>query len=179
MHTEEGLSFKNVITFNLDEYLPMPKESIHSYWHFMHAHLFDHVDIDPKNIHIPDGTLSDEAIPDYCKQYEKAIVEAGGIDLQILGIGRTGHIGFNEPGSTMNSKTRHVYLNDITLKDAAPEFGGIENVPFQAITMGVGTVMAARRVILLAWGENKAPIVRRALEETMSDIQIVFSSSMN
>ena len=169
MHKEEGLSFKNVVTFNLDEYYPMERESVHSYWYFMHHHLFDHIDIDPKNVHIPDGRLKEEEIADFCRNYEKQIDEAGGIDLQILGIGRTGHVGFNEPGSGINSLTRRVYLNDITLKDAAPEFGGIENVPFQAITMGVGTIMKAKRVILMAWGEKKAPIIKRALEELKNE----------
>lgn len=169
MHKEENLSFKNVITFNLDEYYPMQRESAHSYWYFMHHHLFDHVDIDPQNIHIPDGRLTKEQIPEFCKNYEQAIIDAGGIDLQVLGIGRTGHIGFNEPGSTVHSKTRLVYLSDLTLKDASGEFGGIENVPFRAITMGVNTVMNARRIVLLAWGEKKAPIVQKAVEEPISD----------
>ncbi|KAK8837795.1 hypothetical protein M9Y10_036333 [Tritrichomonas musculus] len=169
MHKEENLSFKNVITFNLDEYLPMEKESKHSYWHFMHYHLFDKVDIDPKNVHIPDGTLPNDKISEFCKNYEQAIKDAGGIDLQVLGIGRTGHIGFNEPGSTIHSKTRVVYLSDLTLKDASGEFGGIENVPFKAITMGVETVMNARRVVLLAWGEKKAPIIQRAVEQAITD----------
>ena len=114
MHREEGLSFKNVVSFNLDEYLPMPKESEQSYHYFMHHHLFDHIDIDPKNIHIPDGTLKAEEIENFCKEYERQIEAAGGIDIQVLGIGRTGHIGFNEPGSPLTSKTRMVYLDDLT-----------------------------------------------------------------
>ncbi|MDE5611257.1 MAG: glucosamine-6-phosphate deaminase [Odoribacter sp.] len=169
MHKEEGLSFKNVMTFNLDEYLPMAKDSVHSYHYFMHHHLFDHIDIDPKNIHIPDGTLKSEEIEDFCQGYEKAIDAAGGIDIQILGIGRTGHIGFNEPGSTLNSKTRMVYLNELTMKDASGEFGGMDKVPTRAITMGVGTIMKARKVILMAWGENKAPIIRATVEGSVSD----------
>lgn len=169
MHKEEGLSFKNVLTFNLDEYLPMPKESVHSYHYFMHHHLFDHIDIDPKNIHIPDGTLKSDEIENFCKEYEKAIDTAGGIDIQILGIGRTGHIGFNEPGSALNSKTRMVYLNELTMKDASGEFGGMDKVPTRAITMGVGTIMKARKVILMAWGENKAPIIRATVEGSISD----------
>lgn len=169
MHKEEGLSFKHVITFNLDEYLPMPKESVHSYHYFMHYHLFDHIDIDPQNIHIPDGTLKSNEIEAFCKKYEEAINAAGGIDLQILGIGRTGHIGFNEPGSRLNSCTRMVYLNEITRKDASGEFGGIDNVPTRAITMGVGTIMKSRKVILMAWGETKAPIIKAAVEGKMSD----------
>ena len=169
MHKEEGLSFKNVVTFNLDEYLPMPKESVHSYHYFMHHHLFDHIDIDPKNIHIPDGTLKNEEIESFCKEYEKAIEAAGGIDIQILGIGRTGHIGFNEPGSSITSKTRMVYLNELTMKDASAEFGGMDKVPTRAITMGVGTIMKARKVILMAWGENKAPIIKATVEGSISD----------
>ena len=169
MHKEEGLSFKHVITFNLDEYLPMSKESVHSYHHFMHHHLFNHIDIEPQNIHIPDGTLKSEEVKTFCQNYEKAIDDAGGIDLQILGIGRTGHIGFNEPGSTLNSKTRMVYLNELTIKDAAPEFGGIDKVPTRAITMGVGTIMKAKKVILMAWGTNKAPIVQASVEGSISD----------
>lgn len=169
MHKEEGLSFKNVVSFNLDEYLPMPKESEHSYHYFMHHHLFDHIDIDPKNVHIPDGTLKGEGIDNFCKEYEKAIEAAGGIDIQILGIGRTGHIGFNEPGSSINSKTRMVYLNELTIKDASAEFGGMDKVPNRAITMGVGTIMKARKVILMAWGENKAPIIKATVEGSISD----------
>ena len=169
LHKEEGLSFKNVISFNLDEYLPMERESVHSYWYFMHHHLFDHIDIDPSNVHIPDGRLKEEQIPAFCEKYEQEIKDAGGIDLQILGIGRTGHIGFNEPGSTLQSKTRQVRLSELTLKDASAEFGGIENVPFKAITMGVGTVMSARRIVLLAWGEKKAPIIKKAIEGSISD----------
>ncbi|MEG0795314.1 MAG: glucosamine-6-phosphate deaminase [Odoribacter sp.] len=170
MHKEEGLSFKNVITFNLDEYMPMPKESEQSYHYFMHHHLFDHIDIDPKNVHIPDGTLPTENVEAFCKGYEKAIVAAGGIDIQILGIGRTGHIGFNEPGSPISSKTRMVYLNDLTIKDASGDFGGVDHVPTRAITMGVGTIMKARKVILMAWGEKKASIIKATVEGSISDL---------
>ena len=178
MHREEGLSFKNVITFNLDEYLPMQKESEHSYHYFMHHHLFDHIDIDPQNIHIPDGTLKNEEIEDFCKTYEQAIEAAGGIDIQILGIGRTGHIGFNEPGSSMTSKTRMVYLNELTMKDASGDFGGIDKVPARAITMGVGTIMKSHKIILMAWGENKAPIVNKDYTDNgMSDLIKTFGSA--
>lgn len=169
MHKEEGLSFKNVVTFNLDEYFPMAASSEHSYHHFMHHHLFNHVDIDPKNVHIPDGSLKMDEVEKFCQSYEQQIEQAGGIDIQVLGIGRTGHIGFNEPGSSVSSKTRMVYLNSITLKDAAGEFGGVENVPTRAITMGVNTIMKARKVVLLAWGENKAPIIRATVEGEVSD----------
>ncbi|UBM62512.1 glucosamine-6-phosphate deaminase [Candidatus Sulfidibacterium hydrothermale] len=169
MHKEEGLSFKNVITFNLDEYYPMPKEHVQSYWYFMHEHLFDHIDILPENIHIPDGTIPENKVFDFCQDYENAIQEAGGIDLQILGIGRTGHIGFNEPGSGMDSPTRMVTLDSLTIADAAGDFQSEENVPRKAITMGVGTIMTARRIILLAWGEKKAAIIQKAIEGPVLD----------
>ncbi len=169
MHKEEGLSFQNVISFNLDEYLPMPKESEQSYHYFMHHHLFDHIDIAPENIHIPDGTLKTEEIEKFCKEYDKQIDEAGGIDLQVLGIGRTGHIGFNEPGSLLTSRTRMVYLNELTILDAAGDFGGRDKVPTRAITMGVGTIMKARRIVLLAWGEKKASIIKETVEGHISD----------
>ena len=133
MHKEEGLSFKNVITFNLDEYLPMEPNNIQSYFYFMHEHLFNHVDIPEKNIHIPDGTVSNEETTAYCLSYERKIKENGGLDFQLLGIGRTGHIGFNEPGSHFNSGTRVITLDHITRVDAAPSFLGIDNVPRKAI----------------------------------------------
>jgi glucosamine-6-phosphate deaminase len=163
-HKEEGLSFDNVITFNLDEYYPMDASSIHSYVRFMREHLFDHIDIKKKNINIPDGTLEKEDVRGYCEAYEKKILDAGGIDIQILGIGRTGHIGFNEPGSSMVSKTRMVRLDRVTRLDAASDFFGLENVPSKALTMGVGTIMAAKRIILMAWGEGKANIIKQAVE---------------
>lgn len=169
MHQQEGLSFKNVISFNLDEYMPMPKESVHSYHYFMHHHLFNHIDIDPKNVHIPDGTLKIEEVDKFCREYDEQIEALGGIDVQILGIGRTGHIGFNEPGSPVTSRTRMVFLDSLTMKDASGEFGGIENVPTKAITMGVGTIMKARKIILMAWGEAKASIIRATVEGTISD----------
>lgn len=168
MHKEQGLSFKNVITFNLDEYYPMQKQDKQSYWHFMHEHLFNHVDINPANIHIPDGSIERNKVRDYCTEYEEKIQKAGGIDFQLLGIGRTGHIGFNEPGSNVNSATRLVSLNKVTRTDAAPAFGGFQKVPQKAITMGVGTVLSARRIVLLAWGAAKAPIITRTVEGDIS-----------
>ena len=164
LHEDEDLSFKNVVTFNLDEYFPMQPHELQSYVRFMREHLFDHVDIDPANIHIPDGTLSAREVPHYCAAYEQAIVDAGGIDLQILGIGRTGHIGFNEPGSSRGSRTRLIWLDTLTCLDAASDFFGIEHVPQRAITMGVGTILDAKRVCLMAFGENKAPIIAEAVE---------------
>ena len=136
MHNEEGLSFSNVVTFNLDEYYPMDKSSVHSYFYFMHQHLFNHIDIKPENIHIPCGTVSHEELHQYCIDYDLKIKEFGGLDFQLLGIGRTGHIGFNEPGSHYNSGTRSITLDHITREDAAPSFLGINNVPKKAITLG-------------------------------------------
>jgi len=163
-HKEEGLSFKNVITFNLDEYYPMAPEAHQSYVHFMHEYLFNHIDIDPKNIHIPDGTLKKDAIAEFCSNYEAKIAEAGGLDIQILGIGRTGHIGFNEPGSTIDSQTRLITLDRVTMLDAASGFFGIENVPRRAITMGVGTILKAKKIYMMAWGEGKAKIIKETVE---------------
>lgn len=164
LHKEEGLSFKNVITFNLDEYYPMQPDSLQSYVRFMKEHLFDYIDIPEENIHIPDGTVDEDQITEYCKQYEQQINDAGGIDIQLLGIGRTGHIGFNEPGSRPDSRTRLITLDRITQKDAASDFFGEEHVPRRAITMGVGTILDARRVIMMAWGEGKAPVIKEAIE---------------
>lgn len=163
-YTEGRLSFKNVITFNLDEYFPMHPESIHSYRRFMKEHLFDHIDIDMQNVHIPDGSIKLESVRQYCDDYEKKIRNVGGLDLQILGIGRTGHIGFNEPGSALNSKTRLIRLDRVTRLDAASDFFGEENVPKRAITMGVGTIMEAKKVILMAWGEGKSDIIKQSVE---------------
>ncbi|NDC64478.1 MAG: glucosamine-6-phosphate deaminase, partial [Planctomycetia bacterium] len=165
LHREEGVSFRSVVTFNLDEYWPMQPDALQSYHRFMREHLFDHVDIPAANIHIPDGTLPREQVAAACVRYEEMIAAAGGIDLQLLGIGRTGHIGFNEPGSAVESRTRLITLDSVTRADAASDFFGEWNVPRQAITMGVGSILAARRVVLLAFGEHKAPIVRKAVEE--------------
>ena len=165
LHREEGVSFRTVVTFNLDEYWPMQPDELQSYRRFMREHLFDHIDIPADAIHIPDGTLDRSEVLAACGRYEEQIREMGGIDLQILGIGRTGHIGFNEPGSTAESRTRLITLDSVTRADAASDFFGERNVPRQAITMGVGTILDARRVILLAFGQHKAPIVRKAVEE--------------
>ncbi|RKS55362.1 glucosamine-6-phosphate deaminase [Gillisia mitskevichiae] len=168
MHKEEGLSFKNVITFNLDEYYPMQPTAAQSYVTFMEENLFNHIDIPKENIHIPDGTLPKEDIAAFCLDYENKIEELGGLDLQILGIGRTGHIGFNEPGSAPNSGTRLVTLDDLTRRDASRDFGGKENVPTKAITMGIGTIFKAREIILLAWSKKKASIIKKAVEGEIS-----------
>ena len=168
LHKEEGLSFKNVITFNLDEYYPMQPTAVQSYVRFMNEQLFNHIDIDRANIHIPDGTLKQEDIVNFCLNYEKQIEDLGGLDLQILGIGRTGHIGFNEPGSAPNSGTRLVTLDDLTRNDASRDFGGKQNVPTKAITMGIGTIFKAREIILMAWSKKKAPIIKKAVEGELS-----------
>ena len=164
MHKEEGLSFKNVISFNLDEYYPMEPDAVNSYVRFMKELLFDHVDALPENIHIPDGTLSKQKIADFCKDYEAKIEALGGIDMQILGIGGNGHIGFNESGSLQNSKTRLVALDHMTRVAASKDFSGLSNTPRTAITLGVKKIMEAKRVILMAWGESKANIIKVAVE---------------
>ncbi|PHI20508.1 glucosamine-6-phosphate deaminase [Lewinellaceae bacterium SD302] len=169
MHREEGLSFQNVITFNLDEYYPMEPTAVQSYVRFMNEYLFDKVDIRPENIHIPDGTLPLEEVEDYCREYDKKIEDYGGIDIQILGIGRTGHIGFNEPGSWLESPTRLVRLDALTRLDATKDFANEEDVPYRAITMGIKPIMQAKVIYLLAWGQHKAPILARALEGEISD----------
>lgn len=168
LHKAEGLSFKNVITFNLDEYHPMSPESKQSYVYFMNEVLFNHIDIPKENINIPDGTLNKENIIEFCISYENKIEKLGGLDLQILGIGRTGHVGFNEPGSAPNSGTRLVTLDDLTRQDASRDFGGKENVPAKAITMGIGTIFMAREIILMAWNTKKASIVKKAVEDDIS-----------
>nr|WP_261343892.1 glucosamine-6-phosphate deaminase [Novipirellula aureliae] len=169
MHRDEGLSLQNVVTFNLDEYFPIQPDAPQSYVRFMNEHLFDFVDIDRKNIHIPDGTHPLDSVAADCCEYEKQIADAGGIDIQILGIGRTGHIGFNEPGSGRNGLTRLVKLNSLTRNDAAAAFGGLEKVPKSAITMGVKTILSARKIRLLAFGEHKASIVEQAVCGSVSD----------
>jgi glucosamine-6-phosphate deaminase len=168
MHRQEGLSFKNVVTFNLDEYYPMRAKAVQSYVTFMNENLFNHVDIERANVHIPDGTLKQDDIHAFCLEYERQINALGGIDLQILGIGRTGHIGFNEPGSAPNSGTRLVTLDDLTRNDASRDFGGKANVPAKAITMGIGTIFKAREIILMAWSGKKAGIIKKAVEGEIS-----------
>lgn len=169
LHREEGLSFKKVITFNLDEYYPIRPEELQSYVRFMNEYLFDHIDIKKENVHIPDGTLKREDVYQYCKEYEQKIVHAGGLDIQVLGIGRTGHIGFNEPGSLEKTRTRLITLDELTRADAAAAFFGEEHVPRRAITMGVGTILKAKKIYLMAWGESKAEIIRRLVEGEISD----------
>lgn len=175
MHREEGLSFANVVTFNLDEYYPMPRNNVHSYHRFMWENLFSHIDIKPENVHIPSGEVDRDGIEEHVADYEAAIERAGGIDFQLLGIGKTGHIGFNEPGSGAESRTRMIALDMVTRRDAAADFFGEEHVPREAITMGVATILAAREIALLATGEHKAAIVRRAVEgEIAVDVAATF-----
>jgi glucosamine-6-phosphate deaminase len=168
LHKEEGLSFNNVVTFNLDEYYPMTKENNQSYHYFMHQHLFNQIDIKPENINIPDGTVAIEDLNQYCVDYELKIKKAGGLDFQLLGIGRTGHVGFNEPGSHINSGTRLITLDYITKRDASSAFNGISNVPKRAITMGVSTILRSKRIVLLAWGQNKAEIIKTTIQGDIS-----------
>ncbi len=165
MHKEEKLSFKNVITFNLDEYYPIDNVALQSYNRFMKNQLFDHVDINPKNIHIPNGEINKEDIKEHCRQYEKMIKDAGGIDLQILGIGNNGHIGFNEPGSGIYSKTRLITLDNSTRIANSYEFANISQVPRLAITMGINSILQSKKIILMAWGSSKAPVIKKAVED--------------
>ena len=164
MHREEKLSFKNVITFNLDEYYPIDNNALQSYNRFMRTHLFDQVDIDPKNIHIPNGEVHKDEIKKHCTEYERMIEKAGGIDLQVLGIGNNGHIGFNEPGSGIYSKTRLITLDNSTRIANSYEFANISQVPRLAITMGISTILKSKRIILMAWGPGKAPVIKKAVE---------------
>ena len=164
MHVEEGLSFKNVITFNLDQYYPMAADAINSYHYFMRKYLFEQTDIDPKNYFLPNGMIPKEKIKEHCAEYEKKIEDAGGIDLQILGIGNNGHIGFNEPGSPVYSKTRLITLDNSTRIANSHEFGNVSEVPRMAITMGISTIMKSRSIILMAWGKTKAPVIKRSVE---------------
>ena len=168
LHQEDGLSFKNVITFNLDEYYGLESNDVNSYHLFMHENLFDHIDIPKENINIPLGTLQNEKVRTHCKAYEKKIADFGGLDFQLLGIGRTGHVGFNEPGSNINSQTRLVTLDHLTRYDAAGAFYGIDNVPSKAVTMGIKTILAAKRIVLIAWGINKSEIIQKAVEGALT-----------
>lgn len=164
LHKKENLSFRNVVTFNLDEYFPMKADNIQSYHYFMYEHLFKHIDILPENVNIPKGDCTLEESLVLCSQYEEKIKNVGGLDFQLLGIGRTAHIGFNEPGSHQNSTTRMVTLDHLTRSDAASSFLGMENVPKKAVTMGISTVLEAKRVVLLAWGQNKAEVIQETIE---------------
>lgn len=164
LHKQQGLDLSRVTTFNLDEYYPMKPDALQSYHCFMHTYLFRHVNVRPANIHIPRGDLPREALARHCEEYEAALTSAGGLDFQLLGVGRTGHIGFNEPGSPPDSRTRLVRIHPFTRRDAAADFFGERNVPAEAITMGCATILSAREILLIALGENKSGIIRRTLE---------------
>ena len=170
IHNDESLSFNNVITFNLDEYFPIEKDDNNSYHNFMKENLFDHIDIPKENINIPSGDISEKDITKFCSNYEKKIEKYGGIDIQLLGIGRTGHIGFNEPGSHFNSTTRLITLDHTTRFDASKSFNGIENVPSKAITMGIRTIFNSKRIIMMAWGIQKGLIVKKSVENNITSL---------
>lgn len=162
MHREEGLDFSRVVTFNLDEYVGLSATHPQSYRYFMQQNFFDHINIDARDTHVPDGRALD--FDAYCEQYERLIAEEGGIDLQVLGIGGDGHIAFNEPGSSLGSRTRLKTLTAETIRDNARFFGGEQQVPHLAITMGVGTILESRQCLLLAAGKNKAKAIRETIE---------------
>ncbi len=169
MHKQEGLSFKNVIAFNLDQYYPMDKDALQSYHYFMRRNLFEHTDINPSNYHLPDGMVPKDEVKEHCLAYEKQIEEAGGLDLQILGIGVNGHIGFNEPGSGIHTKTRLVTLDNSTRIANAYEFGNMSQVPRMAITMGISTILRSKQIILMAWGQVKSSIIQKTVEGIASE----------
>lgn len=169
MHQTEGLSFKNVITFNLDQYYPMDKDALQSYHYFMRKYLFAHTDIDPNNYHVPDGMITKEKVKEHTRNYEQMIADAGGLDIQILGIGQNGHIGFNEPGSPIYSKTRLVTLDNSTRMANSYEFGNLSQVPRMAITMGINTILKSKKIILMAWGQTKAPVIKKAVEDEVTE----------
>ncbi len=162
MHHQEGLDFSGVTTFNLDEYVGLSPTHPQSYRHFMQQHLLDHVNVDPTRTHVPDGLASD--LQKLARIYEQQIADAGGIDLQLLGIGHNGHIAFNEPGAAPESRTRVVPLADQTIDKNSRFFDSIDEVPRTAVTMGIGTILEAKQIVMLATGQAKAEAVRRAIE---------------
>ncbi len=162
MHKQDGVDFSRVTTFNLDEYVGLAHDHLQSYHYFMWENLFKHINVNPRNVHIPDGTAKD--IPGFCRLYEEQMVKAGGIDVQLLGIGVNGHIAFNEPGSSLGSRTRVKTLDERTRQDNARFFRNMNEVPKYAITIGIGTIMNARQLILLANGAGKADAILRTCE---------------
>ena len=162
LHREEDLDFSTTITFNLDEYVGLEPTHPQSYRHFMNEHLFDHVNINKKSTHVPDGLAED--VDAFCAAYEEMIDDVGGIACQVLGIGSNGHVGFSEPGTSLSSRTHKTALTESTIRDNSRLFEKIEDVPTSAITMGIGTIMEAELVILVANGENKADAVAKAIE---------------
>jgi glucosamine-6-phosphate deaminase len=165
LHREESLDFSRVTTFNVDEYWGLPPGHPRTFRRWMHEHLFDHVNVPPDNIRMPDAGLPPERTVEFCARYEAAIEKAGGIDLLILGIGRNGHIGFNEPGAARDSRTRIVDMAPMTRTDAAAAFGSVDEVPKQTITIGLATILDARSIRTMAFGSSKAEIVARLLSE--------------
>jgi glucosamine-6-phosphate deaminase len=168
MHREKSIVFEDCVFFNLDEYYGLTPDALQSYNRFMRENFFDHIGARDDQINIPDGDVPPTEVKEYCENYERRIRAYGGIDFQILGIGRDGHVGFNEPGSSVDSRTRSVPLFEVTRRDAAPDFFGLKNVPTEAITMGVGTILEAKEIVLLVSGEHKASILRDALERPPS-----------
>lgn len=169
MHKEEGLSFRNVIVFNLYEYYPLMPDAINSNLNSLKEMLLDHVDIDKQNIFSPDSTIAKDTIFEYCRLYEQRIESFGGLDAAVLGIGRVGNIGFNEPGSRLNSTTRLILLDNDSRNEASKMFGSIESTPISSITMGVSTILAAKKVYLMAWGEEKAKMIKECVEGPVTD----------
>ena len=169
MHREEGLDFSRVVTFNLDEYFGIGRQTLQSYRRWILEHFLNHVNVHEDNIHIPDGTMNPEDVPHFCQNYEIAMTQAGGLDLVLLGIGSNGHVGFNEPFSSADSRTRLVQLDPTSRRAAASDFFGIDNVPNQAITMGLGTILQSRKILLMALGEHKASIIRETAEGPVSN----------
>ena len=169
MHKEEGLSFRNVIVFNMYEYYPLSQDAINSNFNALKEMFLDHVDIDKQNIFTPDGTIAKDTIFEYCRLYEQRIESFGGIDIALLGIGRVGNIAFNEPGSRLNSTTRLILLDSGSRNEASKIFGTIDNTPISSITMGVATILAAKKIYLLAWGEEKAHMVKECVEGNVTD----------
>jgi len=170
LHKKEGLSFKNVIAFNIDEYYPLAKTELQSRYKYLHEYLFDEVDILPENIHLIPGDLEKSDISAFCREYEQTIKDVGGIDLQLLGLDSRGQIGANEPGSMFNSQTRLITLDYATRMSAASNFFGEENVPNYCITMGIDTIMNAKRIITMAWGEGKSKIVAKMVEGPVTEM---------
>ena len=169
MHREEGLSFRNVIVFNLYEYYPLSENAVSSNLNSLKEMLLNHVDIDPQNIFSPSGSIAKDTIFEYCRLYEQRIESFGGIDVAVLGIGRVGNIGFNEPGSRLNSTTRLILLDNASRNEASKMFGNIENTPISSITMGVSTILSAKKVYLMAWGEEKAQMIKECVEGNITD----------
>ena len=169
MHKEEGLSFRNVIVFNMYEYYPLAPDAINSNFNALKSMLLDHIDIDKQNIFTPDGSIAKDTIFEYCRLYEQRIESFGGIDIALLGIGRVGNIAFNEPGSRLNSTTRLILLDNASRNEASKIFGTLDNTPISSITMGVSTILGAKKVYLRAWGENKAAMIKECVEGAITD----------